>query len=243
MIALFSDFGSQDVYVGQVKASILRHAPEVPIVDLLHDAPSFAVLPAAHLLPALARQFAPETVFFCVIDPGVGGAREGTVLRADGKWFVGPDNGLLSVVAARASEVRHWRIAWRPDGVSPSFHGRDLFAPVCAWLALGQFPEDRLEVRGGLNVQFEAGDLAEIVYIDHYGNAMTGLRGNRLGADSRLRTGSRSVGYARVFSEVAPGQAFWYRNSIGLVEIAVNRDSAARLLGLAVGTGVRPLAD
>lgn len=243
MIALFSDFGARDIYLGQVKAAILARAPGMAMVDLLHDAAAFSVSPAAHLLAALAPRVLAARVFFCVVDPGVGSEREGAVLWADGRWFVGPDNGLLSVIAQRASEIRCWRIVWHPEGLSSSFHGRDVFAPICAWLAVGEFPADKLEDQAGLEVRLEPGDLAEVIYVDHYGNAITGLRADGLSASDHLLVGGRRLAYARVFSEATPGRPFWYRNSIGLVEVALNQGSAAGLLDLAVGAAVRPVRD
>src|SRR5512140_2200999 len=96
-IVLFTDFGTGDIYVGQVKAVLQRLAPDVALIDLLHDAPAFSVRASAHLLAALAERFAEDTVFLAVVDPGVGGARDAVVVRADERCYVGPDNGLLSV--------------------------------------------------------------------------------------------------------------------------------------------------
>lgn len=238
MIALFTDFGGDGLYVGQVKAVLTRAAPALTVIDLLHHAPRFDVTASAHLLAALYRQFAPDSVFFTVVDPGVGGAREAVVMAADGYYFVGPDNGLLAVVAARAEATRTWRITWRPEKLSNSFHGRDLFAPVAAWIAAGQFPADKLEQVDALAVQASGEDLARIIYIDHYGNCLTGLRAALLPDASRLSVASEAVYRARTFSEVSPGMAFWYENSLGLAEIAVNRGSAAQRLGLHIGDEV-----
>src|SRR5512138_140474 len=136
MIALYTDFGADDIYVAQVKSVMLEElAGRVPIVDLLHSVPAFDIAAGAHLLAALQTRFPRGTVFLAVVDPGVGSERDAAVVEADGKWFVGPDNGLLSVAAARATEARTWRILWRPPALSVSFHGRDLFAPVAAWIA------------------------------------------------------------------------------------------------------------
>ncbi|PMS38000.1 hypothetical protein B0G57_101316 [Trinickia symbiotica] len=244
MIALFTDFGADDIYVGQMKVALLRHAAAgTPIVDVLHEVPNFDARAGAHLLAALRAWYADGTVFLCVIDPGVGSERGAVVVQADSQWFVGPDNGLLSVVAARASRTRTWRVTWRPAGLSSSFHGRDLFAPIAAWVSVAgdaaRLPLDKLEAMSELDVRFGEGDLAEVIYVDHYGNVLTGLRAKALSTDARLRVGSTDVAYARVFAEVAAGQAFWYVNSIGLVEIAVNRGSAAALLAVRVGDLVR----
>src|SRR5512133_1983272 len=113
-IALFTDFGA-DLYVGQVKAVLLEHAPLVPVIDLMHDAPAFDVAAGAHLLAACVPRFAPGSVFLAIVDPGVGTARAAIVMECDGRYLVGPDNGLMSVCAARSAVARCWSIAWRPE--------------------------------------------------------------------------------------------------------------------------------
>lgn len=239
MIVLFTDFGIDDPYVGQMKAALLRAGRrDMPIVDLLHRVPDFAARAGAHLLAALHASFDRGSVFLAVVDPGVGSDRPAVVVEADGKYYVGPDNGLLSVVAARARERQCWRIVWQPDRLSTSFHGRDLFAPVAARIAAGDWPAAWLAASDELQHTLPADDLAEIVYVDHYGNAMTGMRAANLPPQARLRLDGRDVPPARVFAEVAVGEAFWYANSIGLVEIAINRGSAASLLRLAPGSPV-----
>jgi S-adenosyl-L-methionine hydrolase (adenosine-forming) len=237
-IVIFTDFGSGDPYVGQVKAVLERDAPGTAVIDLLNDVPAFAVKAAAHLLAALVPQLPQGSVFVAVVDPGVGGARLPLVVHADGYRFVGPDNGLLSVFTSRARDVRISRIAWTPEPLSSSFHGRDLFAPVAARLAAGGVPSGWLRPLDALSVDFGGGDLGEVIYVDHYGNAMTGLRGGRVSREAHLAAGGRHLRYARVFSEADCTVPFWYENSQGLVEIAMNRGSAARGLGLAVGTPV-----
>ena len=237
-IVLFTDFGSRDPYVGQVKAALESEAPGTPVIDLLNDVPDFTVRAAAHLLASLVPQFAQGTVFFAVVDPGVGSARLPLAVAAAGYRFVGPDNGLLSVFTARSRDARISRIAWAPERLSASFHGRDLFAPVAARLAAGCVPQGWLVPLAALSVDFGAGDLGELIYIDHYGNAMTGLRAGDVPRDARLVVAGRRLAYARVFAEAAPGTPFWYDNSQGLVEIAMSRGSAARELGLEVGTPV-----
>mgnify|MGYP000881517403 CR=1 FL=1 len=240
MIVLYTDFGSDDLYVGQMKAALLQHAGAVPIVDLLHRVPNFEVEAGAHLLAALAPHFATGTVFLTVVDPGVGSARPAVVVEADGKWYVGPDNGLLAIVAARAAVLRTWRIIWRPDRLSHSFHGRDLFAPIAARIAHGDALADALEATAGLEHVLPAADRMAVIYIDHYGNALTGVRAANVPPAAWLAAAGTRLPPARVFSEVPAGQAFWYENSLGLVEIAVNRGSAEAALGLAVGTPVLP---
>ena len=235
MIILFTDFGARDLYVGQVKAVLHQHAPGVPQIDLLHDAPAFNIKASAHLLAALAPQFPTDSVFFAVVDPDVGSARDAVMMSADGKWFVGPDNGLLSIIAARADKPKYWCIHWRPRKLSHTFHGRDLFAPIAAFTAKGEFPSDKVEKIPSLRVQFGVQDLAEVIYIDHYGNAMTGMRAESLTFDNQLLVHGGRLRRARVFAEVPSGTPLWYENCVGLAEIAISSGSAARELDLKVG--------
>lgn len=235
MIVLYTDFGTADPYVGQIHA-VLRARTDKPVIDLLHDVPAFDAQAGAFLLDALQREFAADAVFVCVVDPGVGGPRAPVILQADGKWYVGPDNGLLNIVARRAESPVAYRVDWRPDSLSRSFHGRDLFAPVAAALAAGERPESTpWTLRDTASWPEE---LSEIIYIDHYGNAMTGIRADALGRSAVLRVRGRRLRCRDTFSAAAPGEPFWYRNSIGLVEIAVREDSAAALLELVVGEPV-----
>jgi len=237
MLVLFTDFGLAGPYVGQMKAVLHRDAPGVPVVDLFADAPRFDPMASAYLLAAYAAGFSAGTVFLCVVDPGVGGDRAPMALEADGRWFVGPDNGLL-VIAARRQPASTWfHVAWRPDRLSASFHGRDLFAPVAARLATGR--TGCLEPWRGARTGAEwPDDIPRVVYVDSYGNAMTGLRAALLPADARLAVAGTSLPRARTFSDVVEGEAFWYENANGLAEIAVNCGSAAERFGLRIGTPV-----
>jgi S-adenosylmethionine hydrolase len=240
LIVLFTDFGCCDPYLGQVKAALHARAPGVPVLDALHNAPSFGIEPAAHLLAALAPFYPRGSIMLAVVDPGVGGSRDGIVVRVDGRSFVGPDNGLLSIVWQRARRRRCRRIAWRPSRLSTSFHGRDVFAPVAAAIALGRVPRGWLSVKRAPTVLLDPRDLARVIYVDHYGNAMTGLRAAGLGLRSRLGAAGRKLARAGTFGDARAGSAFWYENSLGLVEIAANGASAARKLGLRIGSRVTP---
>jgi S-adenosylmethionine hydrolase len=237
-IVLFTDFGAQDLYVGQVKAVLAARAPRARVIDALHDAPAFDIEASAHLLTALAVQYPRGSVFLAVVDPGVGGARDAIIVQANGRNFVGPDNGLLSVLWARARRRSCRRIVWRPKPLSASFHGRDLFAPVAALLAARRLPRGWVVRSRAPRVVLDASDRAAVIHVDHYGNAMTGLRGARRARTARLRIGRRVLRFARVFEAAPRGGVFWSVNSLGLVEIAANQASAARRLGLRVGQRV-----
>ena len=238
MIVLFTDFGASDLYLGQVKATLRRAAPRIPVVDALNDAPDFTIEPAAHLLAALAPRYPHGSVFLAVIDPGVGGPRGAIVVEVDGRRFVGPDNGLLSILWQRTKRARCWRIVWRPALLASTFHGRDLFAPVAAALARGRMPAAWLAASRAPRELLDTADLAQVIYVDHYGNAMTGLRAASIPEKARVRAGGRALARRRIFGAAPRGAAFWYENSLGLVEIAANRASAARKLGLRVGSVV-----
>jgi len=213
---------------------LAARAPRVPLLDALHVAPDFGIEPAAHLLAALAPEYPKGSVFLAVVDPGVGGARGAIVVEANGRTFVGPDNGLLSVLWQRAQLRRCWRIVWRPERLSSSFHGRDLFAPVAARLATRKTLKSWLKRQHAPGVLLEADNLRSVIFVDHYGNCVTGIRATRVSRKAVLRAGGRRLAYARTFAR-ARGP-FWYENSMGLVEIAWPRASAARLLKLQVGS-------
>jgi len=238
MIVLFTDFGLEGPYTGQMKAVLHQMAPGIPTIDLFADAPAGNPKAAAYLLAAYAQWFAAGTTFLCIVDPGVGGPRPPVILEADGCWYVGPGNGLFELVERRAAKARSFDIEWKPENLSASFHGRDLFAPVAAMLARGDAPPGAPRKREDRRLDWPD-DLAEIVYVDHFGNALTGLRASMLPPEARLAVAGRALERATTFSDRPPGTAFWYENSNGLAEIAVNRGRADRDLGLIVGSAVQ----
>lgn len=246
MIVLFTDFGATGPYVGQVKAVLAREVPALPVIDLLHDAPAMNVRASAYLLAALAPSIkgdaAQPTVFAAVVDPGVGTARRALALKADGRWFVGPDNGLLDIVALRAKSAEWWDIQWRPEQLSATFHGRDLFAPVAARLARGEAPPGA-RCDSPLKARNWPVDLAEVVYLDPYGNAATGLRAGIVGPDVVLRANDRCFQPVTTFGDAPCGTAIWYENSNAHAELAISEGSAAGSCGLAVGTKVSVLEE
>jgi S-adenosyl-L-methionine hydrolase (adenosine-forming) len=238
MIVLFTDFGLEGPYTGQVKTVLYRTAPGVPVVDLFSDAPAGKPKPAAYLLAAYSVWFPPGTVLLAVVDPGVGGKRAAVIVEADGRWYVGPDNGLFELVTRRADRPRSWEILARPTAMSATFHGRDLFAPAAGQLARGELPAGPPR-RDAIGRQPDwPDDLPEVVYVDRYGNALTGLRALLLPDGARLSAAGRVLSRARTFSDVPVGEAFWYENSNGLAEIAVNSGRADAVLGIAIGTPV-----
>lgn len=237
MIVLFTDFGWQGPYVGQMKAVLQSLVPVEPVVDLMHDAPAFAPHRAAYLLAAYTRGLHAQTVVVAVVDPGVGTERAALLVEADGRRFLGPDNGLLAIAARQAGEVRAWELEI-PRQASSTFHGRDVFAPAAAQLKLTERPPGELVSPERLVGWDWPLDLPEVVYVDAFGNAVTGLRGGSVPAGATLRVGQRRLQSGRTFGAVEPGESFWYVNSSGLVEFAVNQGSAAESLGAVPGADV-----
>ncbi len=246
LILFFTDFGYDGPYVGQMRLAVGRQAPATAVVNLMHDAPRFDPKASAYLLAALTPRLPPKSICVGVIDPGVGSTRAGVIVEADGRWFVGPGNGLFEIVRRRAKTARSWILPEDPDA-APSFHGRDIFAPAAAQLSAGKSPEDigahpsdPVDIVG----RDWPDDFPALIYFDHYGNAMTGLRAASLALSATLKVigtsgAATACKHARTFSDVRPGQAFWYENSNGLAEIAVNAGSARDDLGLSLGLDVQ----
>ena len=238
-IVLVTDFG-EGIYVGQMRARLGSLLPGAPVVDLVHDLPAFRVDLAAYLLPALIRDMPGGAIYVCVVDPGVGGPRGALLARARDCWFIAPDNGLLAPLVRCTEGASVQRIGWYPAALSASFHGRDWFAPAAARLSAGKdlqtTPLDPSEMVG---CDWPS-ERAAVVYVDRFGNLMTGLHAANHCSTQSLRVGNRALPHARTFCEVMPGEAFWYENAFGLVEIAVNQGRADRLLALSPGDAVGP---
>lgn len=228
MIYLFTDFGYQGPYVGELKAMLVDGAgPGQPVIDLMHDAPAFEPRLSAYLLSMLAKRFKPGDACLAVVDPGVGSSiRLPILVEADDITFCGPDNGLFSQVIASASSVSINEILWRPEHLSSSFHGRDLFAPALLKSLKRQEldlkPLARQDVIGS---QWPA-DLEKVIYIDGFGNMVTGLRGTSINTRHKILLLDKQIEHAETFSSRPIGDPFWYINSMGLVEIAVNQGRA-----------------
>ena len=238
MITLFTDFGAADPYVGQMEAALHQYAPQAKVINLISNAPTGNPVLSSYLLAALRHSFPKNTVFLSVVDPGVGGQRVPVVLEADNQLFVGPGNGLFNTIALHANKVCWYEIIWQPENCSSSFHGRDLFAPVAALLARGE-KNNLLKPYQNVNLENWPADFAGIIYFDHYGNAFTGLRYINQMSAKQLQVGGRVLDQAETFCKVKKNQAFWYENSSGLVEIAINQGNAKIQLKLELGMSVK----
>ncbi len=238
LIALFTDFGVTGPYNGQMQAVLAAAGIEQPVIQLMADAPRFAPRSAAYLLAAIANDLAPGSLIVAVVDPGVGGDRRPIMVKDSGQWFLGPDNGLLSQVARRSGDAEIEEIVWRPPRLSNSFHGRDLFAPVAAAICRQEYiPGPPIPIESLVGADWPVA-LHEIIYIDDFGNVITGIRAASIASDHALELDGTLVRHARTFSDVPRGEIFWYENSMGLIEIAVNQGSAAQMLGLGIGTPI-----
>ncbi|MCF8483425.1 MAG: SAM-dependent chlorinase/fluorinase [Rhodospirillum sp.] len=239
MIALATDFGSTGPYMGQMRAVLAQGAPGAMVIDLFTDLPAFQPKPSAYVLAAHVGVLPRPTIVVGVVDPGVGTDRAGVVVQADGLWLVGPDNGLFAPLVRRAKEVRAWRLPEASASASACFHGRDVFAPAAAALAQGRPPEGAEPLAPDVLDRVDwPDDLAEIVYLDGYGNAMTGLRGSTLPEGALIRAGGRPLPRLRTFGDAPVGSAFHHVNSNGLIEVSVNQGRAVEVLGLTPGCPV-----
>lgn len=248
LITLTSDFGLSDHYVGTMKGVILSRCPNATIVDITHDLPAFSILAGAYAISQASSFYPPETVHVIVVDPGVGTERKAILARAGNQFFVAPDNGLLTLILDRDknAEVREItnRELWLPSP-SETFHGRDLFSPVAAYLANGSLrPEDVGPVldhparfRDISPRQIRPGTWEGVVLsTDHFGNLITNFLPHMLGTNFVLDVNRHKVTKVhRTFAEATPGVVFAYHGSSGYLEIGINQESAAKALTIAPG--------
>ena len=244
-VTLTTDFGTADGYVGAMKGVILSRAPQAQLVDVTHAVPRHDVVAGAQALANAVPYFPPGSIHVGVIDPGVGGERKGVIVVADDQLFVGPDNGLFSLVAPRpqaAYEIAE--VEFRRDRPSQTFHGRDVFASAAARLALGGKPEEagpQVVLRGRLS---EAGDSAgmHVLHIDVFGNLITNMAGSEFPKQACLRVLGRDIGgLSQTYEDVGVGELIAYVGSRGTIEIAVREGNAAELLGAKRGTVIELL--
>ena len=255
IITLTTDYGTNDHLVGVLKGVILRIAPNASIVDINHHVVPFDVLDGALSIAAAYRYFPARTVHLVVVDPGVGTARRPILATADQSYFVAPDNGVLSLIYERESAVSVRHITAEHhflNPVSATFHGRDIFAPVAAWLAKAYQTEAMGEeisdyVRFALPRPKAAGSTRKgmVLRVDTFGNLMTNFTAEDLpqgaGADGKINLqvgGKRVEKLAQTFAQGAPGEPVAIVGSSGFVEIAVNKGQAARVLGVNRGAEV-----
>jgi S-adenosylmethionine hydrolase len=246
LITLLTDFGTTDSYVAEVKAALYRGARDVSLVDVTHSVPPGDVRAGAYLLSRAWHRFPTGTVHLAVVDPGVGSSRAALALAAAGHWFVGPDNGLFTSVL-KHNEVEIVSLP-TPTGASPTFHGRDLFAPAAAALASGVAlrtlgePFKGIPERLSYREAFYQGKtvVGEIVYVDRFGTLVTSLTPELVPPYATIEVEGLDIGpLRRTFADVPTGGLLALVGSGGAIEIAVRDGSAARRLGIGVGGRVR----
>ena len=253
IITLTTDFGTSDHYVGVMKGVILRICPAARLVDLSHEVQAFEVTDGAFVISQAYRYFPKKTIHVVVVDPGVGTARRPLLMEAGGQYFVGPDNGVFSMVftreKAKVREITSEKFFLKP--VSRTFHGRDVFAPAAAHLAKGatpaQFGKPVIDyLRMNLEHPPRTGKrtwTGLILKIDRFGNLITNLQSGDF-TDLHLRPFEMQVGVqkiskiAQTFADEGFGEVFIIMGSSGYLEVVANQGSAARQLGCGTGAPV-----
>ena len=257
IVTLTTDFGLNDHFVGTLKGVILNIVPDANIVDICHSVQAFDILDGALALAQSYAYFPPRTVHLVVVDPGVGSARRPIIATSESHNFVAPDNGVLSLMYAREQRlsVRHITAAhYFLQPVSNTFHGRDIFAPVAAYLAKGvdqeKFGEevsDYVRFNAPKPKPAEANSLRGVVLrVDRFGNLITNFTPQDAPAlfqnnvpPFKIAVGKREVTAMRTnYADGVPGELFAIVGSMGFVEIAANRVSAAQATGAGKGTEV-----
>jgi len=253
-ITLTTDFGLTDHYVGTMKGVLRTRAPHAQLVDISHSIPAFSIHAGAYAIAQAAPYFPAGTVHLVVIDPGVGSARRGLLACVDEQRFVAPDNGVLSLVAANARAKPKFfeltnRTLWA-TAPSATFHGRDIFAPVAAALAMGA---EASQVGPEITDPALLADLAVsqngngrwqgiVLSIDHFGNVITNFPASEFAGLLRnfaFRAGGGEVTVLHsTFSDGLPGVCFAYSGSSGFIEFGMNRGRASDYLLLRAGDAV-----
>ena len=254
VITLLSDFGVKDAYVAAMKGVILGINPDVVVLDITHEVPPQDITAGAFVLAAAAPYFPPGTIHLAVVDPGVGTTRRGLAAKARDQFFVGPDNGLFHFMFRDAPDLAIVFLKnpayFRPE-VSPTFHGRDVFAPVAAHLSLGVALNElgpRVTDPAALPIPsptfIPEAAKGEIIYVDRFGNLVSNIRWDALvdwlaGREFHLRIGSLLLtNLSRTYADVASGEVLALKGSHGYLEIACNQASATERLGLGVTAAV-----
>jgi S-adenosylmethionine hydrolase len=251
IITLITDFGLQDGYVGAMKGIILRINPEARIIDITHELEAHNVFEAAFVLAAVYRFFPRGSVHLVIVDPGVGGKRKPILMENEDYYFVGPDNGVFTFISEHSETVRVTAISepkYLLPRISDTFHGRDIFAPVAAYLTRSVDPREfgrplkkfkKLKIPRPQKKRKEL--LGKIIHIDKFGNLVSNITPDStgdllLGKSYQIIVGGRKIPrLSRSYSEVKKGGILAIFGSSGFLEISVNRGNASRALSLRKG--------
>jgi len=257
IVTLTTDFGLNDHFVGTMKGVILGVEPNAQIVDISHSVQAFDVLDGALTISQAYNYFPTGTVHMVIVDPGVGSARRPIIVSSERHHFVAPDNGVLSLVYQREERLHARHITadhYNLQPVSQTFHARDIFSPVAGYLAKGVDPEkfgeevtDFVRFNAPKPKPVNESTLRGIVLkADRFGNLITNITPEdapmlftESAAAFKIVVGKREVTDIKAsYSEGAPGEVFGILGSMGYLEIAANRASAAQLLGAGKGIDV-----
>jgi len=255
IITLTTDYGTNDHLVGTMKGVILKINPDVTIVDISHNVTAYDLLDGALTIGSAYSYFPPKTIHVVVVDPGVGTERRPLLVSAQNQYFIAPDNGVLSVIFEREDNVvvRHANVEhYYLNPVSKTFHGRDVFAPVAAWLTKGwQTPSMGDEITDYKKFSMpkpkeaDGGLKGVVLRVDAFGNLVTNFRAEHLAEDAlengnfKMQVGTQAVTkFVDTFAHGAAGEPIAYVGSSGYIEIGVNKGSAARTLALGRGIPV-----
>jgi len=243
IITLLTDFGTSDSYVAEMKGVLLTYAPKSTLVDITHDVAPGDVRAAQYILSRTWMFFPEGTIYIAVVDAGVGTDRRVLGATRFGRYFLAPDNGLLSFLSLNATFIS---IPVLPEA-APTFHGRDVFAPAAAVLARGESFESLGTVitdpqYSPLPIPKSDGDavVGEVIHVDRFGTLISNISPGALKPGVSITVAGMDVGpLRRTFADVASASLVAFTGSGGTVEIAVRDGSAARLLGVGIGAEVR----
>jgi S-adenosylmethionine hydrolase len=261
VIALFTDFGTTDPYVAQMKGAILSIDPDARLLDLTHEVTPFDVAQGSYLLDQSAEEFPAGTIFVAVVDPQVGSDRQPLLVKTNaGKYYIGPDNGLFSRVIDREGFAAAWKLDqrayYRAGATSDTFQGRDIFGPVAAHLAQGTEPSrmgsplalNALELASMHAPEIAGGIVSvEVLHVDHYGNVILNLPNGseaaakfHMGNLVKISIGRESFAgpMVRTYAESEKGRLILLYGANGLLEISMNQGSAAEKLQIEPGTAI-----
>ncbi len=255
IITLTTDYGTNDHLVGTLKGVILKINPDATIVDITHHVAHYDVLDGALAIGSAYKYFPPRTIHIVVVDPGVGTDRRPLLVSGETQYFIAPDNGVLSMVyeqeeslTVRQVNAEHYFL----QPVSMTFHGRDIFAPVAAWLSkggqTGSMGEEITDYKRFSLPKPKAADglvTGTVLRVDHFGNLLTNFRSADLsegilksGAMHMQLNGKEVTRLVETFAKGEPNEAVAVIGSNGYIEIAVNKGSAARVTGAGRGAAV-----
>ncbi len=251
IIALLTDFGTKDYFVGAMKGVILSINEGAKIVDLTHEIEPQNIKSAGFTLASVYRNFPPKTIFVAVVDPGVGSERRAILIETENYYFVAPDNGILSLVFPDETNYRVFELTnpkfFLPN-VSQTFHGRDLFAPVAGWLSKGVKPNEFgaeitefIRFEDAKPRQISPNELeAEIIYVDRFGNLITNLQKNDLSENFIIEVNEILIEkHLKYYAEAKENEVFTIFGSADYLEIVSFKNSASKLLKISVGGKIK----